>query len=214
MKLHNDTKFNTQQLRRIIAASVKHILGPEVRKRLTITVRTGRRGSRANVTEFDILRSYGLTIEDQPRAVIKIPVNHRPIDVGNIAMLAAKCLRSILPDAVRDRQPVFRTASRQRWRNKILAMPLEQATENTKKLDPLAQAVRNLGDACTASDTWKNKMLGAATKVRQYDKKIKYYKARIARMDKEASGEIRKRVRPKAGDRTFTIARGQRNFDT
>ena len=214
MKFHNDTKFDTKQLRRIIVAAIKPILGAAIRKRLIVTVQPGRRASNAKIVSCTTERTYGLTIEDIPSLVLKIPPDHRPTGIGRITAHAARRIRYSLTTEQRDQQPKLQSPNSQ-WRSDtIAAMPLEQATKKTKKLDPHAQATQKLADVCQASDTWKNKMLRAAIKVQQYDKKIKYYEARIARIDKEASGKTRKRARPKAGDRTFTIARGQRNFDT
>jgi hypothetical protein len=214
MKFHNDTKFDTKQLRRIIVASIKPILGAAIRKRLIVTAQPGRRSSNAKIVSCTTERTYGLTIEDIPSLVLKIPPDCRPIDIGRITAHAAWRIRCSLTTEQRDQQPKLRTPYAQRIEEQTASMPLEQAAKKMKKLDPHAQATEKREDACQASATWKDKMLRAAIKVQQYDKKIKYYEARIARIDKEASGKTRKRARPKAGDRTFTIARGQRNFDT
>jgi hypothetical protein len=73
-------------------------------------------------------------------------------------------------------------------------MPLEEAAPKVvNKKDPLGKAEEKLESSKKSSATWKNKLLKAANKVQDYDKKVKYYKARIVLIKRERIGEIRKK---------------------
>jgi superfamily II RNA helicase len=94
--------------------------------------------------------------------------------------------------------------------NRVSELPLDEAVVEKKKKTALEKAAEALKLAEKNSAAQKRRLLRAANKVQEYDKKAKYYKARIVLLKKQRSGEVRKKKSPKAGDRGFRITRRRR----
>jgi hypothetical protein len=193
MKFKNNTKWNTKQLRRIIAAVVNRYLTKEQRQTLEVIANPVRAGT-----------SVKIGIEPS-RTYIAVPSD---TTANEIRQRISPCIKGQISDGV----PMHAESydQYQTWSEKVAEMPLEMALVVKKKKDPLGEAQAGLKSSLASADEWKDKMLRAANKVQDYEKKAKYHTARIILLKKQRSGEVRKRQSPKAGDRDFRITRHRR----
>jgi len=202
MKFENNTKWNTKQLRRIIAAVMNRYLGKEQRKGLLVVANPVRAGGRFRVSREmsngwqQGEPGYSCSLE------LTIPNDTTPGDIRFNCVSFARRNAQLRREESNDR---YRA-----WCEQVREMPLEVAVIEKKKKDPLEESKRGLKSARASADEWKDKMLRAANKVQDYEKKVKYYTARIVLLKKQRSGEVRKKKSPKVGDRDFRIARRRR----
>ena len=204
MKFENNTKWNTKQLRRIVAAVMNRYLGTEQRKGLHIVANPVRAGGRFRVPPMRADNGWAMNLAGRTCYLeLTIPNDTTPGDIR------FNCVSFARRNAVqRIDEPNNRYKA---WCERVSEMPLEVAPlKEKKKKDPLEEAKAALKSAEKSSEEWKDKLLRAANKVQEYDKKTKYYTARIILLKKQRSGEIRKKKTPKAGDRGFRIARRRR----
>jgi hypothetical protein len=205
MKFHNNTKFDTQQLRRIVAAVVNRYLSKNQRGALEITVNSARAGSRFKWTEGHIpTRWDAQSWRTLPRPVfcpvLVFPNNATP---RRIVFHLTSFIRRWGSEIKKNETITQRNA----WEARMQEMPLDEAAPKVaNKKDPLSKAEEKLETSKRSSETWKDKLLKAANKVQDYDKKVRYYRARIVLIKKQQRGEVRKKRAPTKKD-SFKIVR-------
>jgi hypothetical protein len=205
MKFKNNTKWNTQQLRKIIAAVMNRYLSQEQRRNLTVVADSVRAGG--NFKSFCDGGSgwrEGVVMRPGYRCVVWFTI---PNDITTVHMRFHCTGYARQWAATRKKETRAQYGA---WTDRVDQMPLDEAVIEKKKKDPLEKSKKNLKSSLASSDEWKDKMLRASNKVQEYDKKAKYYTARIILLKKQRSGEVRKKKSPKAGDRDFRIARRRR----
>jgi len=203
MKFENNTKWNTKQLRRIIAAVMNRYLGTEQRKGLLVVAHSVRAGGR-----FRTSRQQADSGWAQNRPGYSCCVEFTIPNDTTAGAIRFNCVSFARRNAQKRRKET--NARYKAWSDRVAEMPLEEAVIEKKKKDPLEEAKKGLKSALASADEWKDKMLRAANKVQDYEKKAKYHKARIILLKKQLSGEVRKKKSPKAGDRDFRIVRRRR----
>jgi hypothetical protein len=190
MKFINNTKFDTQQLRGIVAAVVNRYLTKTQRKYLEITINSVRTGGRFKWVSGRASGRWAigrLQATETFRPIIALPNDLSPQKIAwNMYNLCRRWGSEIRHSET--------SAVQQAWQERVGEMPLEEAAPKVvNKKDPLGKAEEKLESSKKSSATWKNKLLKAANKVQDYDKKVKYYKARIVLIKRERIGEIRKK---------------------
>ena len=202
MKFKNNTKWNTQQLRKIIAAVMNRYLNKEQRKNLTVVAESTRTGGRFKVN-LDIDDGWTRAAPGRSCSVtLTLPNN---TTAGAIRFNCASFARANAQARKKETNAQYNA-----WSARVAAMPLDEAVVEKKKKTALEKAAEALKLAEKNSAAQKRRLLRAANKVQEYDKKAKYYKARIVLLKKQRSGEVRKKKSPKAGDRGFRITRRRR----
>ena len=203
MKFKNNTKWDTQQLRKIIAAVMNRYLNKEQRKTLTIVADPIRTGGRFKVAVTQ--QTTGWMAGRPGRSCSVTFTVPNDTTAGSIRF---NCVSFARRNAWKHKKET--TTQYTAWSNRVGAMPLDEAVIEKKTKDPLEESQKGLKSSLASAVEWKDKMLRAANKVQDYEKKAKYHTARIILLKKQRSGEVRKKKSPKAGDRGFRIARRRR----
>tara|TARA_B100000700_G_scaffold313133_1_gene397711 strand:- start:559 stop:1146 length:588 start_codon:yes stop_codon:yes gene_type:complete len=195
MKFKNNTKWDTRQLRRIIAACSRAHLDTTQHKQLEVVANSVRAGGK--------LRFYRLTRLPSEELAVEIVV---PNDVDIITLL----FRTWCFFKRRNRDPAA-GGDFSSFRARHEDMPLEEATVVVVKKSPLDTANKNLKTAQRRATEWKKKLYRAVSKLQDYEKKVKYYESRIVTLKEEAKGAKRKRKAKSDSDNSFTIQRQRRD---
>ena len=192
MKFKNNTRWNTKQLRKIVAEVMNRYLSSQQRKNLTVIMRPIRTGGRFKVAQ---------ALDDRIACII--PNDATPAAIRfNIGAWA----RNHAQTKNKETQSQHRT-----WYERVDQLPLEEAAPTVKKKkDVLEEAEAALKNAERGSARHKSKLIRAANKIQEYDRQAKYYEARIVLIQKERRGVIRKKKTPKKGDNEFRIRRPKR----
>lgn len=214
MKFENNTKWDTKQLRRIIAAVVNRYLSARQRKNLEIVV-FAKRGlimvpavnSMGRAWRGDYAGYHAHGVVDAHHGTCRATVAMRiPNDASVAAIVNSVSLWCGL--YTKKKQT---TKQLNAFRERAYEMPLEKAAPKVKKKKTaLEKAQTGLAAALLSAVEWKDKMLRAANKVQEHEKKVKYHTARIVLLKKQQSGEVRTKTSPKVGDRGFRIVRRKR----
>jgi hypothetical protein len=204
MKFKNNTKWNTQQLRKIIAAVMNRYLSTEQRKNLTVVTDSVRAGGYFRAALLNGVQEGWLDGRPGYACAVTFTIPNN-ITAAHMRFHCAGYARQWAQTRKKETRAQYGA-----WTDRVDQLPLNEAVIEKKKKDPLEESKKNLKSSLASSDEWKDKMLRASNKVQEYDKKAKYYTARIILLKKQRSGEVRKKKSPKAGDRDFRIARRRR----